>query len=88
MDHPASQWAGNLISAAAIISTFLGWAPAVAALVGGIWYLIKIYESATVQRWVHARRARKIARLKARVILLEAQAREPIASLRKLAGED
>lgn len=78
MDHPVSQWAGNVISAAAIISTFLGWAPAVAALAGGVWYVIKIYESATVQHWVNARRMRKIARLKARVLMLEAQSRPPL----------
>ncbi len=56
----------------------MGLAPAIAAAVGGIWYLIKIYESATVQRWVNARRVRKLARLKARVIMLEAQGREPL----------
>jgi hypothetical protein len=39
------------------------------------WYCIQIYESATVQRIIATRRIRKIARLKARVIMMEAQYR-------------
>lgn len=78
MDHPVSQWAGNIISAGAIISSALGWVPAFGALVGAVWYLIKIYESATVQHWVRQRRIRKIARLKARVLMMEAQDRPPL----------
>ncbi len=72
------SWAGNIFSAAAIVGTFMGWLPALAAGVGMCWYLIKIYESVTVQRWVAARRARKIARLKARVLLMEAQNLPPL----------
>ena len=76
--HNISTWAGNLVSASAIIGAIAGWLPALAALVGLIWYLIQIYESATVQRWAAARRARKIARLKAKVLLMEAQNLVPL----------
>lgn len=71
--HNVSAWMGNLLSASAIVGTILGFLPALAAAIGMIWYLIKIYESATVQRWVAARRTRKIARLKAKVLLMEAR---------------
>lgn len=73
-----STWVASAISGAAILSSMLGWVPAFGALVAAIWYLIKIYESATVQRWVHSRRIRKLARLKARVIMLEAQAQRAL----------
>lgn len=76
--HSVSQWVGNGFSVLAIVGGFLGWAPAIGALVAAIWYSIQIYESATVQRWVANRRVRKIARLKARVIMMEAQARAPL----------
>lgn len=70
--HTMQAWAGNIFSIGAIAGAFVGYLPTVAAIVGLIWYLIQVYESATVQRWLAARRDRKIARLKARVIMLEA----------------
>lgn len=73
-----NQWLGNIFSAGAIITTALGWVPAIAAIVGLIWYLIQIYESATVQRWLATRRIRKIARMKARVIMMEARHVAPL----------
>lgn len=77
MDHgnAINQWVGNVFSIGAIAATFMGWVPGVAALVALIWYAIQIYESATVQRFLANRRARRIARLKATVLLLEAQNR-------------
>ncbi len=71
--HSISTWLGNLVSASAIVGAIAGWLPALAAIVGLIWYLIQIFESATVQRWTAARRTRKIARLKAKVMLMEAR---------------
>lgn len=56
-----------------IVTSFLGWLPPTAATVALIWYFIQIYESHTMQRWLLNRRTRKLARLKARVILMEAQ---------------
>ncbi len=73
MEHSSvSQWLSNGAATGAIVSTFLGWTPAVAALVAFVWYMIQIYESRTTQRWLAMRRVRKLARLKARVVLLEA----------------
>lgn len=77
-----SMWVGNALSIGAIIGSFAGWAPAIAAVVALIWYLIQIFESKTVQRWMSERRMRKLARLKARVIMIEAKAR------RRLPGPD
>jgi len=76
--HQLSQWLGSGASAAAIIGAFLGWAPAIAALIAGIWYCVQIYESRTVQRYMAGRRLRKLARLKARVLMLEAQSKDPL----------
>lgn len=74
MDNPQpfGSWAGNLFSVGAIISSVLGWVPAIAALVGLAYYLIQIHESDTMQRWLARRRASKIAKLKALVSQLEA----------------
>lgn len=76
--HNLAYWFGSAVSASTVIAAILGFAPAVAALVGLIYYLIQIYESATVQRWLATRRTRKLARLKARVLLMEAQSRPPL----------
>lgn len=74
MDHQSiGTWAASAISTAAIVTSLLGWAPAFGAFVAAVWYMIKIYESATVQRWVHNRRARKLARLREKVLVLEAK---------------
>jgi len=79
MDHGSAinQWVGNIISLGAIVSTFFGWVPVVAACVALLWYIIQISESATVQRWLANRRRRTIAKLKARVLLLEAKNQPP-----------
>lgn len=68
-----TQWAGNIISLGAIVGTFIGWLPAVAAFIALTWYTIQIWESHTVQRWLHTRRERKIAYYTARVHQLRAQ---------------
>jgi hypothetical protein len=66
-------WAGNIVSLGAIVGTFMGWLPAVAAVVAFTWYSIQIWESHTVQNWLHTRRERKIAYYTARVHQLRAQ---------------
>jgi hypothetical protein len=48
-----------------------------AAVIAGGWYLLQMYESKTVQGWVRDRRLRKLARLKARAIMLEAKLKSP-----------
>ncbi len=65
----------NIIGGGVVTATLLGLAPAFAAIIAFIWYCIQIYESATVQRWLATRRVRKLARLKARVLMLEAQSK-------------
>lgn len=74
-DNNILSWTGNLISVGAIATSIMGYAPAVAAIVALIWYAIQIYESQTVRQWIADRRARQLARLKARVVLLEARPR-------------
>lgn len=74
-DNGITTWASNIVSTGAIAATILGYVPSIAAIVALAWYLIQIFESATVQRWLAGRRLRKLARLKARVIMLEAQSR-------------
>lgn len=63
----------SLASAAAIVGTVAGWFPYFAAFVGLCYYLLQIYESATLQTWFHTRRLRKLASLKKLVASLEAQ---------------
>lgn len=38
-------------SAGAVIGVLMGWLPAVAAVIGAVWYGLQIWESATVQGW-------------------------------------
>lgn len=73
VENPISNWMTNLVSGGAVAATLLGYVPSLAAIVALLWYFIQISESETVRRWVAARRTRKLARLKARVIMLEAQ---------------
>jgi hypothetical protein len=69
-DHIA-LWVANGISTGAIISTFLGWTPSVAALVALVWYCIQIKESHTFQTWRNSRKHRLVNRLRAKLAKLE-----------------
>lgn len=53
--------AAHAISVAAILGTFAGWLPPLAALAAIIWYAINIYESKTVQAWLAQRRGKSNA---------------------------
>lgn len=81
-DNPAGDhllsWVGNTASIGAVVSTVFGWLPPVAAFIAVVWYVIQIYESDTVQSWVRGRRTRKLARMKAQVIMLEAQSKDDL----------
>jgi len=81
-NHPFSTWASNLFGGGAVAASLMGYLPGAAAVVASgvaiLWYSIQIYESRTVQRWVVLRRAKKIARMKAAVIMLEAQNAAPL----------
>jgi len=63
----------HIFSGSTIVVAFLGYFPAVAAIVALIWYGIQIYESHTVQRWLSTRRERKIATLRKDLARYEAQ---------------
>ena len=69
-DHVLS-WIGNGASVSAIAFSIMGWLPPIAAVIAFIWYCIQIYESNTAQKWLSRRRAKKIARLRAALVLLE-----------------
>jgi len=77
-----AAWAADVVSAAAIIGSILGYLPYFAALAGLVWYCIQIRESKTVQHWLENRRmvqrAKKIAKLRAKekVIVAELEAME------------
>lgn len=45
----------HTISVATLAGTLAGLLPPLAAFVAILWYAIQIYESKTVQRWVHRR---------------------------------
>ena len=82
MDHDFwgwVYWTGHTISPAAIIGSALGWFPGIAAAVALVFYLLQIYESATVQSWLHNRRLRKIALYKIRMATLEAEELKAVA---------
>ncbi|HEY5409465.1 MAG TPA: hypothetical protein VIJ94_01945 [Caulobacteraceae bacterium] len=77
-DHsPISYWLANLAGAGSIVGAILGYTPALAALVALVWYLIQIVESKTVKGIIAGRRVRKLARLKAQAIMLEAKLAHP-----------
>ena len=81
--HPGAVLV-DILSAGAIVGTFLGYLPIVAAFAGLVWYLIQIWESRTIQHWWNNRRivrtAKKIAKLKAkeRVIMAQLEGLESI----------
>jgi hypothetical protein len=50
------------ISLAAVVATFTAWLPPLAAFFSIVWTLIRIYETATVQRLLKAWRKSREAR--------------------------
>lgn len=74
-DHTFATWIGNVVGGGTLIATLVGWLPGtitvIASLTALVWYFIQIAESETVRRWSANRRARKLAKLKARLLLLE-----------------
>ncbi len=54
--------AADVISAGAIVGTFLGYLPPLAALAAIVWYAIQVWESKTVQAWVRLHKHKKIRR--------------------------
>ena len=76
---------GDVISAGAIVGTFLGYFPIIAAFAGFVWYSIQIWESRTIQHWwrnrVEIKRAKKLVRLRAKEKVLVAKI-EALAQVR------
>jgi hypothetical protein len=84
MDGPHNtilNWFGNIASVGAVIASAFGWIPALGALVAIVWYAIQIWESETVQTYLHARQWRKLVRLKRKMLELQ----ERIAEAEELA---
>lgn len=85
IDKSASQVV-DAIGAGAIIAAIIGYLPIIAAAVALVWYVIQIWESRTIQHWVENRRmvrkAKKVARLKARERVIVAQL-EALEALRQ-----
>ncbi len=82
--HPVSL-AGDVLGAGAIVGTFLGYLPLVAAFLALIWYVIQIWESRTVQHWWRNRqevkKAKRLVRLRAKEKILVAKI-EALAQVR------
>jgi uncharacterized membrane protein len=76
-DHSFANWIGNVFGVGTLAATWAGWMPMFATIMAStvafVWYMIQIHESETVRRYLASRRARKIARLRAKLILLEAK---------------
>lgn len=66
-------WIISTAASTTIVTTLAGLLPPIAATVALVWYFIQIYESHTYRSWTAKRRVRKIARLKARLLMLESK---------------
>lgn len=81
-DHSFNAWIANVFGAGTLAATWAGWMPTIATVLASVvalvWYLIQIHESETVRRYLASRRARKIAKLKAKLIVLEAKPPLPL----------
>lgn len=76
-NSPISYWLANIFGTGSIVAAAAGFVPAFAAGVALVWYLIQISESKTVQDWIKGRRVRRLAKLKARALMLEAKLHDP-----------
>lgn len=56
----------DTLSATAILGTFVGFLPPLAAFVAVLWYALQIWESDTVQGWLHRHRVQHRLRRKHR----------------------
>lgn len=91
--HKIALYSGDILAGGAILGSLLQMLPALAALVGLIFYTIQIWESRTVQHWHQnrkmVRKARKISRLKAKekVIVAQLEALETLRQARVTARD-
>lgn len=56
---PDAMLAAHAISLGAIVGTFTGLLPPLAALMAMVWYAIQIVESETFQHWLHKKKVRR-----------------------------
>lgn len=87
------HWTGHVLSLFAWVGALLGMFPAIAGFAALVWYTIQIYESATIQKYMEARRTRiktkRVARLRAeqRVLVAELEALEVVREARVVAED-
>lgn len=94
-DYPIISWIGNSASVGVIVSAIIGWLPAAAALIAVIWYLVQLYESKTIQRFLDRRLRKKLVKLHSEAARLELllseknnfETREQIKHLAKMRTE-
>ena len=83
----------DVVAAGSIVGSIMGYLPAIASILSIIWFGIQIYESRTFthwkNNWLMKRKAKKIARLKAKekVLAAEILAIETVRSARVEARE-
>lgn len=58
-------------AAVAIVASFVGYLPPIAAVLAILWYLLQFWESRTLQSYMRARTRRKILRLTAQLAALQ-----------------
>lgn len=46
----------DICSIGVVVATIANWLPAIAALISIVWTCIRIYETKTVQGWLHKRK--------------------------------
>ncbi len=69
--------ATDIISAGAIIGSFVHALPEWAAAIAIVWYCLEIFESRTVQRRIRRRRIRKLQKLRRQVCRKENPRQSP-----------
>jgi hypothetical protein len=90
--HPVAR-ALDVLAAGSIIGSIMGYLPAIASILSIVWFCIQIYESRTFthakNNWLMRRKAKKIAKLKAKEKVLAAQieAIETVRSAKVVARE-
>lgn len=71
------NWFGNIASVGAVVTSMLGYIPAIGAGVAIVWYSIQIYESDTMKRYRQDRLRRKLIRLHQQATELELHLTDP-----------
>lgn len=51
--HDAAKHVADALSIVTVLGTLMQWLPSVAALASLVWSAIRIYETKTVQKWLH-----------------------------------